>query len=91
MARCRCQRHNSEIVNIPAHLLRQISKGNFSGKYFINDEKRAQSLEYWAKCYGFRAEIVENDDGKLLKIFGDSQEAVDDFINLYIKQNRVLN
>jgi len=53
-------------------------------------KKKALELEDRAKCYGFRVSIDEQDDGYLLKIFGDSQQEVDDFINLFIKQNREL-
>ncbi|MFX1364459.1 MAG: hypothetical protein ACFFCE_04895 [Promethearchaeota archaeon] len=36
--------------------------------------------------YGFRVEIEENDKGYFLRIYGDSQQEVDDFTNR-IEQN----
>ena len=94
LARCKCQRFNKEIVKIPARLLRQISKGTFSGEYLIhkakNNENKARKLERLAKYYGFRVETKKKEKNFILKIYGNSQQDVDDFINLYIKQRRVL-
>ncbi len=92
--RCKCLRFNKEIVKIPALLLRQISKGTFSGEYLIhkakNNENKAQKLEHLAKYYGFRVEVKKKEKNLILKLYGDSQQKVDNFINLYIKQRRVL-
>ena len=88
---CKCQRKSGTIFSVHIDRLRIISKANYYGEYFIEgiekrDEKRAKDLEFQAKYYGFRAEIEEKDKGYLLKIYGDSQQEVDDFINLFIKQ-----
>lgn len=92
LVRCNCQRHNGEKVNIPAHLLRQLSKGDFIGEYTVdnyeNNKWKAKELEYWAKYHGFRAEIEERDDSYILRIYGASQNEVNDFISLFIIQNR---
>jgi len=92
LVRCNCQKYNDEKVNIPAHLLRQLSKGDFLGEYLIENYEankwKAEELEYLAKFHGFRAEIEEKDDGYILRIYGDSQNEVNDFINLFIIQKR---
>ena len=41
------------------------------------------ALEY----YGFRTEIERTDNGYFLKIYGDSQQEVDDFITLSLEQD----
>jgi hypothetical protein len=89
-SRCKVQRKSGKIFSVYIHLLRTFSKGNYSADYFVGGiraKKRAQNLQYKAKIYGFRAEIEKKEDGYLLKIFGDSQLEVDDFVNLFIKQN----
>lgn len=90
IARIKCEQLNGKIVKIPAYLLCKLSKGNYVGEYLIKgieNEKRAQEIEYKVRYYGFRAEIVEKDDGFLLKIYGDSQQEVDDFIALSLEQD----
>lgn len=42
--------------------------------------------EYKARYYGFRAKIERKDNGYLLKIFGDSQQEVNEVINVVLKQ-----
>lgn len=84
-----CQRLNGTIVRIQACHLYRISKGNYYGDYFIKgieNEKIAMELEFQSKYYGFRAKLVKKSDGFFLKIYGDSQQEVDDFINLFIHQ-----
>lgn len=76
--------------------LRIISSGNYWREYFIEgidkiDEKKAKDLKFRAKYYGFRAEIIKKKKGYLLRIFGDSQQEVDDFITYFIKQNFEIN
>jgi len=88
--RVKCQKSDNKIVVVPAYDLGQISKGNYYGDYFIEGEEnknRAQELENIAKYYGFRAEFTKIDKGFLLKIYGDSQQEVDDFITLSLEQD----
>jgi len=87
-----CQKSNGSIIRVQACHLYRISKGHYYGDYLIEgfekkSEKRAKDLEFQAKYYGLRAEIKKNKKGYLLKIFGDSQQEVDDFIYFFIKQN----
>ncbi len=90
IARIKCQRFDGKVVEIPAYLLRKLSKGNFKGEFFLGDvenEKKAQELQDKSRYYGFRAEIEKKNDGYSLKIYGDSQQDVDDFINLSLEQD----
>lgn len=85
-----CQAPTGRIIRIQACHLSRISKGNFSGEFFIQGvecEKRAQELKYKANYFGFRAIIEKKGNGFLLKIFGDSQQEVDDFITLSLEQD----
>ena len=90
IARCKCQRLNGKVVEIPAYLLRKTSRGHYSGEFFIEgieNEKKAKILEYKARYYGFRAEIKKMNNGYLLRLYGDSQHEVDEFINTVLKHN----
>ncbi|TKJ22121.1 MAG: hypothetical protein CEE43_07850 [Promethearchaeota archaeon Loki_b32] len=89
-ARINCQRSDGKVVEIPAYSLRKLSKGDFYGEYFLGDadnERRVKELEYKTMFYGFRVEVEKKDNGYLLKIYGDSQQEVDDFINLSLEQD----
>lgn len=88
--RCKIQRKSGKTFNVDIIHLRTFSKGDYTANYFVGGiraKKRAQNLQYKSKCYGFRAEIEKKESGYLLKIFGDSQVEVDDFVNLFIKNN----
>lgn len=85
-----CEAPDGRIVKIQVHHLRRISKGDYYGEYFINgpeSEKKAQGLIYKANYYGFRAQVEKKDNGCFLKIYGDSQQDVDNFINLSLEQD----
>ena len=84
-----CETPKGKIIRVQACHLYRISKGSYYGEYFIEgteNEKKAQEFEYKAEYYGFRAEIEKKDNGFLLKIYGDSQQEVDEFINVVLKQ-----
>lgn len=86
----RCQAFNGEIFEIQPLLLRRIAKGNYCGEHFVNDTEngeKARELEFKAKYYGFRTEIERKNEGFLLKIFGDSQEQVNEFIFLVLEHD----
>ncbi len=90
IARCKCQRYNGKIVEIPAYLLCKISKGTYFGEFFIEgteSERKLEYLVYKVRYHGFRVVVEGKDNGFLLKIYGDSQQEVDDFINLFLEQN----
>ena len=85
-----CQIPNGKIIRVQACHLYRISKGNSYGEHFIGNKEIAQELKRRANYHSFRVEVEERDNGYLLKIYGDTQQEVDDFINLYIKQDREL-
>lgn len=89
-SRCKVQRKSGKIFSVYVHQLRTFSKGDYTSDFFVSgldSKERARNLQYKARCYGFRAEFEKKRNGYLLKIFGDSQQEVDEFINLIFKQN----
>ena len=83
-----CKASNGKIIRVQACDLGRISKGDYYSSYFIDgNKKKAQELEYRAKYYGFRAKIKKKNNGYLLKLYGDSQQEVEDFIRVVLKQN----
>lgn len=67
---------------------RTISKGNKCAKLRIEGKdfrSKAEIIELKARELGFRVEVAEFKDGYLFKIYGDSQDEVDDFVSLYCK------
>ncbi|KKL85678.1 hypothetical protein LCGC14_1952330 [marine sediment metagenome] len=85
-----CEAPSGKVIKIQACHLSRISKGSYFSDYFIEgveNEKKAQELEYKARYYGFGSGIEKKDDGYLLRIYGDSQQEVDDFIVLYLEQD----
>lgn len=86
------------------HLIR-ISKGNFMAEYFAksegkrireysDSELRCLGIKRMALQAGFRVEIQEtkNDagSGHLIKVFGDNQREVDDFMTLCVYNSLIL-
>jgi len=88
--RCKCQKTNGRVISVHVSHLSIISKGSYYGEYFFlpitRGKKEALELKNKSMYYGFRAELLEKNNGYLLKLYGDSQQEVDDFINLFIKQ-----
>jgi len=85
-----CEAPNGKVIRRQACHLYRISKGNYSGEYFIKEtenEKKLRELEYKVKYYGFRTKVEKKKNGFLLKIYGDSQQEVDDFITLSLEQD----
>ena len=89
---------------LPGSLIR-ISKGNFMAEYFANTEgKRINKYEDSEfKCLGikrmalqagFRVEIYEaiNEagSGHIIKIYGDTQQEVDDFMTHFVYNKLIL-
>lgn len=74
-----------EIRSAPVACIVKISSGNSSAEYEfkgINCEVNSKNKEVLARQAGFRAERIRLDNSILLRIYGDSQEEVDDFIYL---------
>ena len=90
----RCEAPNGKIIKIMASHLFRMAKGDYYGEYLVKgafSRKKTLKLEFKAKHHGFRAQIEKKSDGYLLKIFGDSQKQVDDFIFMVLEQNLELS
>lgn len=86
----RCETPNGKVIRIMADHLSRLAKGDYFGEYFVKgalSRRKALKLEFKAKHHGFRAKIEKKSDGYLLKIFGDSQQQVDDFIFMVLELN----
>jgi hypothetical protein len=74
-----------EIRSAPAACIVKISNGNYCSEYEFkgkNREVNSKNKEILARQAGFRTERIRCDNSTLLKIYGDSQVEVDDFISL---------
>lgn len=83
--KCKYETHDGLIEEEWAFCFRTISKGNMVSEYVVKGdgyEERALYLEHLAQSNGFRVEKQRLGKSYILKIFGDSQEDVDDFVNL---------
>ena len=84
----RCEALNGKIIKIMACHLYRMAKGDYSGEYLVKgvfSRRKTLKLEFKSKLHGFRTEIEKKSDGYLLKIFGDSQKQVDDFIFMVLE------
>lgn len=78
-----------KIGSAPVACIGKISSGNYSAEYEfkgINRETNSKNKEILARQAGFRTERVRLDNSVLLRIYGDTQQDVDDFI-LLVCQN----
>jgi hypothetical protein len=80
---------NGEIKEAPTLCFRIVSKGSKCAQYKTKDQQIADSFDHLARSFGFRVEKIKLKDSYLLKIFGDTQEEVDDFV-FHLKTNQVL-
>ena len=93
ITKCICQRYNKEIVKIYASFLIQISKGSYYQDYYIygaDKTREVRILELTARKAGFRVESKTQENGFKLRFYGDSQEEVDDVVNLTVRNDFVL-
>jgi hypothetical protein len=84
---CVYENKRGEIKSKSVMLFRTISKGNYQVKHLIkgkNSEIKAQMIKRMANEAGFRVEIKNVKEGFLVKLFGDSQKEVDDFMSLCV-------
>ena len=91
--KCMFKTHEGKISEQWAFCFRTISKGDRSTEYEVkgkNFKKRAKNLEILAQFNGFRVEKQRLQKSFLLKIYGDSQEELDDFVALCCNNNLVL-
>jgi len=86
---CKYKRHDGITREEWAESLTKISKGALFAEYLIKgpeNNTEAKDFEYLARSSGFRVKLIKQEDSYLLKIFGDSQQEVDDFVT-YCLQN----
>lgn len=84
---CVYKNKKGEIRSCIARLFRTLSKGNYCEEHHIKgDESEIDSrmIKRMAGEAGFRIEIEETSEGHLVKIFGDNQQEVDDFMTLCV-------
>ena len=90
---CTYKNKKDEIRECQVGHCRTISKGNFSVEHLIegkDSEIESQMIRWKAVQAGFRVEIENVKEGFLVKIFGDSQKEVDDFMSLCVYHNFTL-
>lgn len=77
---------DGEIREAPSFCFRIISKGNKFAEYETSDKEKADSYSRLARRNGFRVEKQKIKNVYVLKIYGDIQKEVDDFVtNLRIE------
>ncbi len=79
----RCRAPNGKIIKVMAFHLFILAKGEFQRDYILKgafSRKKALRLKNKANIHGFRVKIAKKSVGYVLKVYGDSQEQVDDFI-----------
>lgn len=83
--KCKYKTHDGLIGEEWTFCFRTISKGTIISEYIVKGngyEERALYLEHLARSNGFRVKKRKLKKSFLLKLFGDSQEEIDDFVNL---------
>ncbi|MFX1345065.1 MAG: hypothetical protein ACFFAI_08140 [Promethearchaeota archaeon] len=71
---------DGRISEAPSFCFSIISKGDKCAEYETNDKDKMESYERLARKNGFRVEVEQLKNGYLLKIYGDKQEEVDEFV-----------
>lgn len=80
---CKYQTSKGKIKWTGPSMFRTISKGNKFVEFEVKGSKdKAGFYEIIARQSGFRVETIKKEDSFLLKIYGDTQEEVDDFLTL---------
>ncbi len=78
---CTYRSNDGKIRKAPSFAFRILSKGNKCGIYKTSDENRADSYTLKAKKSGYRVEKQKEKEIFILKIFGDDQKEIDEFID----------
>jgi len=78
---CKYKTIDGKTKKAPAIYFRIISKGNKFAEYKTRDEYKADRYELIAKKNGFRVEIKMLKKIHILRILGDTQEEVNQFVN----------
>lgn len=83
MGHCIYRNQRGEVKSCQVRLCRTISKGIYFAEHYIKEndsEIKSIMIERIALESGFRIEIQKTDSGHMVKIFGDKQQDVDDFM-----------
>ncbi|TFF96467.1 MAG: hypothetical protein EU544_00580 [Promethearchaeota archaeon] len=93
---------NGEIVEAPVSCFVKIKTGSFFREHWVGwtentTEKeieefrnRADFLEFFSRGHGFRVERIEGDIFILLKIYGDSQDEVNEFVSACFHNDAII-
>ncbi len=78
---------DGEIGLAPVACINRISRGNYVSSFDVaekdlSSEKRVEYLERTAKRRGFRVKVLEVKEGYKLEFYGDTQQDVDEFVEL---------
>ncbi|HEC39170.1 MAG TPA: hypothetical protein ENI29_13095 [bacterium] len=74
------KRHDGSVKTAPGFCFSIISKGNKTSEYKTKDESKAEKYSEIARRNGFRVEDERIGDTFFIKIYGDNQKDVDEFI-----------
>ncbi|MFX1502941.1 MAG: hypothetical protein ACFFDH_18420 [Promethearchaeota archaeon] len=83
---------DGKVYESPPFCFRIISKGNKFATYESKNKKKIENYERLARMNGFRVEIHKKNEKILLKIFGECQGEIDNFVtNLYFIYRKIYN
>ncbi len=88
--KCLFQTLDSKIKEQWAFCFRCISKGNKYFDFKVLDSKEGKLLGLFAREYGFRVKVINLKKYSIVRIFGDSQEQVDNFAISYLVNENVI-
>lgn len=83
--KCKYKTLDGEIKEEWGFCFRNISKGDKYIEYKVKEDNKLKDYKDLAKYYGFRVEVIKLKKGHLLKIYGDAQEELSNFLNLHLK------
>ena len=87
---CKYKTRDGIIREAPSFCFANISKGNKFSEYETKEQYKVDLYARYARRKGYRVEKNKLNDFYLLKIFGDTQEEVDDFVGL-LKKNLIID
>lgn len=93
LGRCLYRNKKGQVKSCPVVQFRTISKGNFAAKYLAKgneSEIDSMMIKRMAGEAGFRVEVERAEMGHQVKIFGDNQQEVDDFMTMCVYNKFIL-
>ena len=79
-SKCKYKILDGEIKEQWGFCFRNISKGDKYIEYKVKNEKKLNGYRDLARHHGFRVEVIKLENSHLLKIFGDTQEELNEFL-----------